>query len=35
MPLYFQVNPILMLQGVSGPGDGSEIDWNFFRWDKS
>jgi peptide/nickel transport system substrate-binding protein len=35
IPLYFQVNPILMLQGVSGPGDGSEIDWNFFRWDKS
>jgi peptide/nickel transport system substrate-binding protein len=34
MPLYFDVNPILMQKGVKGPIGGTSLEWNFFQWDK-
>jgi len=34
MPLYFDVNPVLMLKGVKGPIGGTSLEWNFFEWDK-
>jgi len=34
MPLYFDVNPILMQKGVKGPIGGTSLEWNFFQWGK-
>lgn len=34
MPLYFDINSIVMLKGVKGPIGGTSLDWNFFEWDK-
>ena len=34
MPLYFDVNPILSLKGVTGPIGGTALEWNFSTWDK-
>jgi peptide/nickel transport system substrate-binding protein len=35
MPFYFQVTPLLMRDGITGPvAGGAEIYWNFFEWDK-
>jgi peptide/nickel transport system substrate-binding protein len=36
MPLFWQVSPILMLKGISGPRiQGSEATNNIYQWDKS
>jgi peptide/nickel transport system substrate-binding protein len=34
MPLYFHVNPVLMLAGVRGPTGADNEHWNFFEWNK-
>jgi len=35
MPFYFQVTPLLMREGVTGPvGGGADVYWNFYQWDK-
>ena len=33
MPM-FDVNPVLMLKGVKGPIGGTQLEWDFFDWDK-
>jgi peptide/nickel transport system substrate-binding protein len=36
MPLYWQVSPILMLRGITGPKiQGSEATTNIYQWDRS
>ena len=36
LPFYFQVTPLLIREGFSGPqgGGAASIDWNFYTWDK-
>ncbi len=34
MPMYYDVNPVLMLKGVKGPVGGTSLEWNFAQWDK-
>jgi peptide/nickel transport system substrate-binding protein len=35
MPFYFQVTPLIMREGVTGPqGGGADVYWNFYQWDK-
>jgi len=34
IPLYFDVDAIVMLKGVKGPIGGTYVEWNFFEWDK-
>jgi len=35
MPFYFQVTPLLMREGITGPqGGGVDVHWNFYQWDK-
>ncbi len=34
MPMYFDVNPVLILKGVKGPVGGTQLEWNFFDWNK-
>ena len=35
MPMYFDVNPLLMVKGVKGPVGGTQLEWNFPVWDKA
>jgi peptide/nickel transport system substrate-binding protein len=36
MPLYWQVSPVLMLKGITGPKiQGSEATTNIWQWDKN
>jgi peptide/nickel transport system substrate-binding protein len=34
LPLYFQVTPMLLKAGVTGPEGGANVVWNFHEWDK-
>ena len=34
LPLYYQVTPMLLREGVSGPVGGANVVWNFHEWDK-
>jgi peptide/nickel transport system substrate-binding protein len=35
MPFYFQVTPLLMREGITGPkGGGTDVYWNLYQWDK-
>jgi peptide/nickel transport system substrate-binding protein len=35
MPFYFQVTPLLVREGITGPqGGGADVYWNFYQWDK-
>ena len=35
MPMYYDLNPVLTLNGVRGPLGGTQLEWNFFDWDKT
>ena len=35
MTMYFDVNPVLILNGVKGPVGGTQLEWNFPVWDKA
>jgi peptide/nickel transport system substrate-binding protein len=34
LPFYFQVTPLLVREGVTGPEGGVNVNWNFYQWDK-
>ena len=34
LPLYFQVTPMILREGVTGPEGGTNVIWNFHQWDK-
>jgi peptide/nickel transport system substrate-binding protein len=34
LPLYFQMTPLLMREGITGPEGGTSTIWNFYQWDK-
>ncbi len=35
MPFYFQITPLFLREGITGPvGGGMEVYWNFYQWDK-
>lgn len=34
LPLYFQVTPLLLKEGITGPVGGANVVWNFHEWDK-
>lgn len=34
LPLYFQVTPMLLKEGITGPEGGANVVWNFHEWDK-
>ncbi|MEA2640572.1 MAG: peptide/nickel transport system substrate-binding protein [Chloroflexota bacterium] len=34
IPLYIQVTPMLLREGVTGPVGGTYFNWNFHEWDK-
>ena len=34
LPLYFQVTPMILREGITGPDGGTNPTWNFHQWDK-
>ena len=34
MPLYWSVQPLVMVKGVKGPQRGLTAGWNFYQWDR-
>ena len=35
MPFYFQMTPLIMREGITGPAGGVDVYWNVYQWEKN